>query len=1159
MQYWRNPNSLKYVQGFVTQWLGLASVLWYTSMSFQLFKFIVHKKSPLRIRKKLKRHFAGIIVVSLIIAIILLGAGAYGDAEIYCWIRNDGPNEALRWFAFYFIVVCCWVYAFSCLSYTGTSIRSYSSEGGLPGSHVIQRKIVQYMIVFVFTWFFGLANRAASYFAGHAIYTTSVLESISIPLQGFLNAACYGGFFDCWSSRTESADNDDDVSLVSNEKDDATFEGSKEVELRESSHQPAGPRSDRSNTKTRIESTDVARTTKLHDLIYRPKQYSVFTTTYNVGEAPTSEITAHLKDWILAGHDIYAIGVQECIDLKGLREHILQHLGGPEEFVMYGVEIGSNRTNLGYHGFIALTCYIRASEIKSGRIRPIDSASNTMATGTNLIVTTAQNKGAVGLLFQVHDTSIGFVTAHLPSDSKGKSKLAKRNASIDAILKEVILAPEDTGFDLHLQHDHIVLMGDLNYRMDTARTAKEGVGESILTNVAEAGAIQKSVLNDDSYWVGRKYNLLRSKKTDKLYPGEQELKLLQQSMEDSRAAWETVLQTDELRYIMKYKGVFTGFEEPLPAFPPSYKRKKGQTEADCGDYTDALDILRGFTNTGEVDVEEISNSPLFAVNIKTTAATVMPTNRLRRNTLMGNNNALAATSSSSSMRSIIEEGDEENEDEETRQPKAEDVADEVMEPMVYYPPKKSVVVQEPEIEPESTTTQIVDTEISAIVGPGGVVAATVTTTETETVNPSTPTRAKKAVSVRMSDDPVGESAPAAVGSPESSPTKKPKKKVGISFGDVPSGESSSSVAVASSVDVANGTAVVAIVSESSSSPVVPSLPMGDVSPSSSSAGLSGRQVTPRSKRRQSTLVAIAPTNAKETKKFRPPSYTDRILYHSLPDRKHRLLCQGYDFCDDMRASDHRPVTMVLNLEANAAFSCEGASSTGSRLGGSSRRLGDSSRPASGGSTASNNSISATQQQLQLLRQAPDSSSTSSSQFSGSSAEENEPIIYLNDSIELYELVISQLQVNIVELAADADAESEASGNDDVSMLVDSLNIDLEAGEGLGGSPLTSKNLSVKRTPAMNSSNNISISRNDSNISITRTDSNVSTMTASSVASSSAGSGVSKKGGKGKKAHDLAVDDVLVVFPLPAKDPLIAERKMYDFARAFNLNSNSMIK
>jgi hypothetical protein len=180
-------------------------------------------------------------------------------------------------------------------------------------------------------------------------------------------------------------------------------------------------------------------------------------------------------------------------------------------------------------------------------------------------------------------------------------------------------------------------------------------------------------------------------------------------------------------------------------------------------------------------------------------------------------------------------------------------------------------------------------------------------------------------------------------------------------------------------------------------------------------------------------------------------------------------------------------------------------------------------------------------------------------LAGNSAETIEPIIYLNDSIELYELVISQLQVNIVELAADADAESEASGNDDVSMLVDSLNLDLEAGEGSGGSPLTSKNLSVKRTPVMNSSNNISISRNDSNISITRTDSNASTMTASSVASSSAGSGASKRGGKGKKAHDLAVDDVLVVFPLPAKDPLIAERKMYDFARAFNLNSNSMIK
>lgn len=38
----------------------------------------------------------------------------------------------------------------------------------------------------------------------------------------------------------------------------------------------------------------------------------------------------------------------------------------------------------------------------------------------------------------------------------------------------------------------------------------------------------------------------------------------------------------------------------MPCFPPSYKRKKGDTEGECGDYTDPLKIIQGFTNTGEV-------------------------------------------------------------------------------------------------------------------------------------------------------------------------------------------------------------------------------------------------------------------------------------------------------------------------------------------------------------------------------------------------------------------------------------------------------------------------------------------------------------------------------------------------------------------------------
>lgn len=55
------------------------------------------------------------------------------------------------------------------------------------------------------------------------------------------------------------------------------------------------------------------------------------------------------------------------------------------------------------------------------------------------------------------------------------------------------------------------------------------------------------------------------------------------------------------------------------------------------------------------------------------------------------------------------------------------------------------------------------------------------------------------------------------------------------------------------------------------------------------------------------------------KKLRPPSYTDRILVHSLKDRQKRLAVQAYDFCDTLRASDHRAVTMTVLLEVHPSL------------------------------------------------------------------------------------------------------------------------------------------------------------------------------------------------------------------------------------------------
>ncbi|ETV95573.1 hypothetical protein H310_11012 [Aphanomyces invadans] len=93
----------------------------------------------------------------------------------------------------------------------------------------------------------------------------------------------------------------------------------------------------------------------------------IFATTFNMAEGPVPP-DDQLEMWIPTGHDIYVIGVQECLDLRGLRHAVVSHLQrvNGKEFVEYGREIGRTETLLGYHGFIAITVYVAAEDVHAG-------------------------------------------------------------------------------------------------------------------------------------------------------------------------------------------------------------------------------------------------------------------------------------------------------------------------------------------------------------------------------------------------------------------------------------------------------------------------------------------------------------------------------------------------------------------------------------------------------------------------------------------------------------------------------------------------------------------------------------------------------------------------------------------------------------------------
>jgi hypothetical protein len=517
-------------QGFMIEWMYMCIMFWDMLMSYIIYTWIVKRQHPKRMDKLIRKNLIFIVALALLVTVIVMGTDSISQAYVWCWIELRKPIA--RFLGFEIFLIIAWLSNCAMLISVHFSLQSRMKRATfhekiaalMDTSHdgSIQRKLIVYLVIFSIVWFFFLLNRLVEAITNSNNFPTAILQAFFVSMQGFLYAFVYGGIVKgrLWRVGKKKPTN---LFLKGQNIADSEFR----EEIVEATPQNM---------------TAVIKATKQ----YVPKKYSIFSTTFNMGEAPLSKMEANVKDWIVPGHDVYAIGVQECMDLTSVRVAIQKHLGGPEKYQMYGVAIGSDTKSLGFHGFIALTVLVKTSEIQEGSIQVTIPAKAAMATGADLIVTTAQNKGAVGIPLQIHDTSIGFVTCHLPSDSKGKSKLTKRNASAHAILKEVTLAPEDLGFDLHLQHDHVLVFGDLNYRMDTDG---DGGGVNSLTGVTVACGVEKQGYGDDANWIARKFNLLRHH-SDPLYPTIQEIKLIHAAKSQAYGAWKSVLRADELRSIM---------------------------------------------------------------------------------------------------------------------------------------------------------------------------------------------------------------------------------------------------------------------------------------------------------------------------------------------------------------------------------------------------------------------------------------------------------------------------------------------------------------------------------------------------------------------------------------------------------------------------------
>ncbi|ETK87918.1 hypothetical protein, variant 1 [Phytophthora nicotianae CJ01A1] len=581
-------------QAAITQAGNLASCIWICCMAFNLYRWIAGGESDATRERRFPLFLAFAVVPGASLVVFHLMTNKYGDATFYCWL-NEIRYMFLNFYLFYLLMI---VFNFVLLALIHFNMKQrvarHDTVEADTSSMLIRRKLLLYILVFI-------AHRTPMMI--YRVFEAGDMDSLSVglamqviqDLNGFSNSIVYGGICrrrtkdlpppreceaESVSSPTESIlggyvvkkrpavaeDEHDSIVRSSARIGTALTQAGRKVSCESDSgessvdkgNHPRKAQEDHSYSY-RTWHQRLQKRFSLHHpsppAAVEPKKIAIFASTFNMGEKDVNE--SELREWIPLGQDVYVIGVQECMDLADLQIKILRHLvsGSTSKYVHYSREIGKRATALGYHGYIALCIFVRATAVASGRFRmPHRQSSNKNAQevfrGKSLLLFgRASNKGAVGISFRFDNTSFAFVTCHLASDSSSlkrakrkkstnallqtqkagdnsvemnftgnarnsggdsgqsktlgydgmtieahqpPSKVERRNQDAMEILQQLYLDEEDYGFGFSHLHHHSFILGDLNYRM----TRKGATPMDMLELLVNAGNEQHQTCED---------------------------------------------------------------------------------------------------------------------------------------------------------------------------------------------------------------------------------------------------------------------------------------------------------------------------------------------------------------------------------------------------------------------------------------------------------------------------------------------------------------------------------------------------------------------------------------------------------------------------------------------------------------------------------------
>jgi len=219
------------------------------------------------------------------------------------------------------------------------------------------------------------------------------------------------------------------------------------------------------------------------------KDISMFIGTWNVNGKLPSEDDQDIKSWLKPEQNfgIYAIGLQEIVDLSSPNTWMSKpDVEAVERWEKFFTEhIPKNYMLLQKKHLVGIALFIFIQKQLNQFVE--EEESNQVGVG---LLGVAGNKGGVGIRFKIYDSTMCFVNSHLAAhknNHQGRNqdyarilqnmRFARRKPRGDKATKyqDVILEQGLSIFD----HDCIIWLGDLNYRLNFPMTEMDEVFKRI--------------------------------------------------------------------------------------------------------------------------------------------------------------------------------------------------------------------------------------------------------------------------------------------------------------------------------------------------------------------------------------------------------------------------------------------------------------------------------------------------------------------------------------------------------------------------------------------------------------------------------------------------------------------------------------------------------